>query len=101
MKSARHLLENQLVERAWADENFRTDLKTNPKSVIEKMIGQALPLGIEIKVVEETADMLYLRIPFNPDNLPDEMLDKVTGGEWDGSPCDNDQYKEACWSKGT
>lgn len=84
MEQARQQLEQQLIEKAWGDEQFRAELIANPKKVIERLVGQALPQNIEIKVVEETADTLYLRIPVNPEDLSTEDLDRVAGGV----PCD-------------
>lgn len=81
MENTRATLEQQLIEKAWTDEKFHTELINNPKPLIEQVLGQALPQSIKINVVEETVDTLYLIIPVNPDNLPDEMLDLVAGGE--------------------
>lgn len=86
MEHERQILETRIIEKAWRDETFRAALLADPKAVIEAELGQALPQGITVKVVEETADTLYIRLPLNPDQLPDEMLDLVAGGN-EASPC--------------
>lgn len=80
MEKVRQQVEQSLIEKAWADEKFRSELIADPKAVIERHIGQALPQNTVIKVVEETPSTLYLRLPVNPDNLSDEVLDLVAGG---------------------
>ena len=80
MEQERQILEDRLIEKAWQDETFRAALLADPKAVIEAELGQALPQGITVKVVEETADTLYIRLPLNPNQLTDEMLDLVAGG---------------------
>ena len=81
MDQERQRLETRLIEKAWQDETFRAALLADPKGVIEAELGQALPRGITVKVVEETADTLYIRLPLNLDQLTDELLDLVAGGK--------------------
>lgn len=52
-----------IVKKALADENFREALKADPKAVIEKETGIAIPDNIRVTVVEETPDNVYLVIP--------------------------------------
>ena len=73
-------LEKVLIEKAWQDDQFRQELIANPKKVIEQELGCVLPAEINIKVVVESPDTLYLRLPANPDNLTDEELERVAGG---------------------
>ena len=80
MEQERQILEARLIEKAWQDETFRAALLADPKGVIEAELGQALPQGITVKVVEETADTLYIRLPLSPDQLTDELLNLVAGG---------------------
>ncbi|ATW27846.1 NHLP leader peptide family RiPP precursor [Candidatus Formimonas warabiya] len=82
-------IEKKLIEKAWQDDQFRKELITNPKKVIEQELGCALPANINVKVVEETADTFYFRLPVNPNVLPDEALDKVAGGCYWDDPCPN------------
>jgi hypothetical protein len=55
---------------------------------VEKALGARLPAGLQVKLVEETADTFYLVLPANLDRAPagrlsDQQLDAVAGG-WSG-----------------
>jgi hypothetical protein len=57
-----------LFRRAWEDPNFLDELRTNPKAVLADELGtDQLPEHLEIEVLEETPDKLYLIIPMRPD----------------------------------
>ncbi|WP_446343576.1 NHLP leader peptide family RiPP precursor [Coleofasciculus sp. F4-SAH-05] len=78
-------LEAQLIERAWQDEAFRQALLSNPKAVIEAEFGKKLPEDLQVTVLEETPNLIYIVLPTNPDeltdqDLSDEELDLVAGG---------------------
>jgi hypothetical protein len=75
-------MEADIIARALKDEGFARELRADPKAVLEREVGE-LPEGIEIKVVEETPDTLYLVLPARPSpgrQLSDEELDRVAGG---------------------
>jgi hypothetical protein len=75
-------MEADIIARALKDEGFARQLRADPKAVIEREVGK-LPEGIEIKVVEETPDTLYLVLPAHPSpgrQLSDEELERVAGG---------------------
>jgi hypothetical protein len=75
-------MEADIIARALKDEGFARELRADPKAVIEREVG-TLPEGIEIKVVEETPDTLYLVLPAHPSpgrQLSDEDLERVAGG---------------------
>ena len=81
--------QNELIVRALKDESFRQELLTNPKTVVEKEMaklkeGAKLPASLEVKVIEQPANALYLVLPTLPDELSDEDLDSVAGGN---DPC--------------
>jgi hypothetical protein len=59
-------LESKIIKKAWEDEKFKNELLTDPKSAIQKALEVNIPEGINIKVVEETAETLYLVLPQNP-----------------------------------
>lgn len=81
-------LENQLIEKAMKDENFRKALQSDPVSVIEEELGIRLPEGFSINVLEETPEQFYLVLPaVNPpagDELTEAELNQVAGGEYGG-----------------
>ena len=82
-KYTREKVEAELASKAWRDPDFMEELRTNPKAVIAKEYGVQLPDALELKVIEETPNTLYLRIPPNPSELElsDEQLEMVAGGE--------------------
>jgi hypothetical protein len=59
-------LEVHLITRALKHEGFKQELLANPKAVVEKELGTNFPEGIEINVLEETEDTLYMVLPSNP-----------------------------------
>jgi hypothetical protein len=73
-------LEIHLITRALKDESFRAELIANPKAVIEQEIGSKLPDELEITVLEETADTIYMVLPCNPyEGLSEEELKASLG----------------------
>jgi hypothetical protein len=73
-------LEIHLITRALKDESFRAELIANPKAVIEQEIGSKLPDELEITVLEETADTIYMVLPCNPyEGLSEEELQATLG----------------------
>ena len=79
----REEIEKKAIEKAWEDENFKKNLMEKPHQAIAQ-IGVNVPEKIDIKVVEESAGVLYLVLPANPEalagELTDESLDGVAGG---------------------
>lgn len=77
-----------VVNRAWEDDNFRQELIANPADSIRSVTGEDFPLpaGKELKVVDQTdPSYAYLNIPAKPDldsmELTDEQLEMVAGGD--------------------
>jgi hypothetical protein len=56
-------IERTLVQRSLEDESFRQRLLDDPKGTIEQELGSGLPESIEVGVVEESAETLYLVLP--------------------------------------
>ena len=77
-------LEIKLITRAWKDEAFAQELRSNPKAAVERELGEKLPEGVEVKVVEESANTIYMVIPEKPKGtegeLSDEQLAAAAGG---------------------
>jgi hypothetical protein len=73
-------LEAQIVARAWADEDFRARLRSNPRAAVAEETGVVIPESIEVEVVEETPEKGYLVIPVNRVEISDEQLEVAGGG---------------------
>jgi hypothetical protein len=52
-----------LVTRAWTDEQFRTQLLTQPRSTIGALYGPCFEPDTEIIAVAETSDRIFLLLP--------------------------------------
>jgi hypothetical protein len=61
-------LEAEIIAKAWKDERFRQELLSNPKEAITKTLGAKLAENLEIRVVQETPNNLYLVLPVKPDH---------------------------------
>jgi hypothetical protein len=83
----RYQFEQKLIERAWEDENFKQELLSNPKAVYARESREELPKDVEIEVLQETANKVYLVLPPNPvpatiteEELSETSLEAVAGG---------------------
>lgn len=59
----------QIVQKAWEDAQFKSELVANPVAAIEKMTGQKLdlPQGKTLVVRDQTDEaMVYINIPAEP-----------------------------------
>jgi hypothetical protein len=71
----------QLVARAWGDEAFKQRLLADPAPALAEQ-GIPIPPGVEVRMHENTASVVHLTLPPAPsDELSDEQLDGVTGGD--------------------
>ena len=70
----------QVVARAWRDEAFKQRLLSDPAGVLREE-GIEVPAGQQVRLVENTDQVMHLVVPQKPPNLSDEQLDKVAGGE--------------------
>ena len=78
-------LQNVITEKAANDDRYRQELTSNPKNLLEKHLGQSLPEWLNVKVVEENADTIYLVAPHVPsEELADADLEMVAGGKGGG-----------------
>ncbi|WDD36982.1 NHLP leader peptide family RiPP precursor (plasmid) [Nostoc sp. UHCC 0926] len=82
----RQEFETDLVAKAWNDEGFKQELLSNSKATLTKEFGTPIPDNIEVRVVEENPNTLYIVIPVKPANLEGEgelsenALEAVAGG---------------------
>jgi hypothetical protein len=78
-------LQAQLLTKAWEDDGFKQELLTDPRAAIQRELGVELPADLEIEVVEETPNKIFLVVPVRPDalsgaELSDDELEAVAGG---------------------
>ena len=90
MNEERIQFEQELIERAWEDDAFRTALIADPKGTIASEYGTRFPEELDLVVVEESPSKAYFVIPVNPAaavELSEDELELVAGGAQDISVC--------------
>src|SRR5215469_6476860 len=76
-------LETALIEKCWKDADFKKQVVSDPKGMLEHHTGQKLPANLKIFIHEEDANTLHFSIPPTPSGvreLSDDDLEKVAGG---------------------
>lgn len=79
-------IESKIIQQVWSNENFKQELIKNPKTVLAKEFGQEIPEEIEVEVLQETNNKVYLVLPSNPipaldqEELSEETLETIAGG---------------------
>jgi hypothetical protein len=87
--------ERTLVQRSLEDEDFRQRLLDDPKGTVEQELGTQLPEGVEVRVVQESQQSIYLVLPRasavgEGGEISDQQLEAVAGGGSDpfwGNTC--------------
>ena len=73
-----------LVRTALKDVSFRESLVANPKLVVERALGTKLPEDMEVVVVQETDEKMFIvlpmQLPFETGDLSDAELEQIAGG---------------------
>lgn len=70
-----------LVASKAADPAYRQALKADPQGVIAGDLRTEIPATMKFRVLEETADTLYVVLPARPaSEFGDSQLDQVAGG---------------------
>ena len=98
--STRAEMERRLINRSMEDEDFRQRLLDDPKATVEQELATQLPEGVEVRVVQESAQTIYLVLPsaspLGQGEISDQDLEQVAGGGtvWDntcqGATCQGD-----------
>jgi hypothetical protein len=69
----------QLVARTWADPALKAKLLADPASVL-KANGLTVPVGVTVKVHENTGNVLNLVLPVKSAELSEAELQQAAGG---------------------
>jgi hypothetical protein len=81
---SRGALNDWIAARARESREFRRELLADPRRVLESHLRQRLPRFVDVEVLEETADTIYLVLPYQPSDgqeLSDDDLELVAGGK--------------------
>jgi hypothetical protein len=82
-RKTRKEFETEIITKAWKDKQFKQELLSNPKAVYERELNQKLPDSLQIRVVEEDSNTIYLALPKAPEateELSEEALEAIAGG---------------------
>jgi len=89
----------EIVQKAWEDPQFKSELMANPAEAIEKATGHKLnlPAGKTLVVRDQTNDStVYINIPAKPNTedveLNEDQLEAVAGGHGGGDPSSPPPY---------
>lgn len=85
-------IESKIIARALKDETFKQQLLSNSavaKAEIEKELGEPLPEGFSVNVIQETPNTAYIVLPYMPsaEGMTEEQLESVAGGLRIKLPC--------------
>ncbi len=100
----RKQIEQQIIEKAMKDADFRRQLSDDPKHVLEQEIRMKIPDSVNIYVVEEDAQTFYLVLPPNPafkedGELTEADLELVSGGyEGNNNPNEESHGAIGCFN---
>jgi hypothetical protein len=75
-------VEQAIVAQTLKSDEFRKEFMADPRGSIEKYSGQTLPADVSVHAHENNDKELHFVIPAKPDELTDEDLEKVAGGEF-------------------
>jgi len=71
----------EMMSRCWEDEGYKQKLLADTNAILEKE-GIPVPVGITIRVVENTANVMHYVLPRDPKaELSDADLEAVAGGK--------------------
>jgi len=71
----------QIVAKAWTDEAFKRRLLAEPAAVLAEH-GMEVPPGVRCRVMEDTATVRHLTLPFRADDheIAEQDLSRAVGG---------------------
>ncbi len=83
MAVTRGQLLDKIVEQAESNPDYYHQLMKDPRNLMSRQLGTAIPSNVNVKVIEETPDTYYIVLPYKPKEgaeLSDSDLEKVAGG---------------------
>jgi len=83
MAESRGQIWDVIVKQASANPKYREALIKDPRALMSQQIGKDIPASVNVKVLEEDANTLYVVLPYAPkagEELADADLEKVAGG---------------------
>ena len=75
---------SQILAKCWSDAAFKASLLADPVAVL-KAQGVEVPAGVQVRVVEDTDQVVHWVLPAKPGALSDADLEGVAGGGMLGS----------------
>ena len=86
---------NDLIANfAAKDAEYKKALVSDPKKVVSMQLGQELPDSLAIKVIEDSAEVMHMVLPYVPEEgaeLSDADLEMVAGGKGNDYECSQNQ----------
>ena len=73
-------LQTEVIKKSMSDKAFRSELIKDPKAAIAKAFNMTIPDSMNIKIIEEEADIVSIVIPKITSELSDGELDSISGG---------------------
>jgi hypothetical protein len=77
---SRSKMQEMVVDYIAKKPENREALLADPRRVLSDLVDQPIPEGLNVRVVEETADTIFLIVPCRPEELSDRQLEDVAGG---------------------
>ena len=71
-------MRRQVTDRAVNDDEFRSQLISNPRDTISKELGVDLPEDVDIQVHQSDANTLHLALPVT--EIGEEQLEAIAAG---------------------
>lgn len=78
--TAEKTLQEQIVQKAWEDAEFKKKLIADPKAAVKDTFGIDVPNTIEVEVLEESANKYYLVLPQSPQEVTN--VNNSEGAAW-------------------
>lgn len=82
----RHNIEHRIVQKAWADAEYRARLLADPKAALAEALGIDLPERLRVEVVEERPDLLCIVVPVDTSGVPYPVAQVMMGMAPNGGP---------------